>query len=602
LIKTTFLFLALILLSFHTTGIAENGFKNFKQSSNGYVAGEILVKFGKTVSDTSVQSTVQLFGDSAIEKPKHEKYVLVKLIPGKDVESAIAQYEGMPHVEYAQPNFIYHEELTVPKDTYYANLWGLKNTGQAIQNYSYSKNNPGTPGMDMDMEHAWDHVTDCSSIVLAVIDGGVNHTHEDLSGNMWNGAANHGYDFVDDDDDPVDLKGHGTHVAGTIGAVGNNSTGTTGVCWDIQIMAVRVLNALGRGTTADIISGIYYAVDNGAQILNLSLGSYYYDQAFYNALEYARNNDVIVVASAGNGDSNNDTQDHHYPSDYDLDNIISVAALDQSYDLASFSNYGKVSVDVGAPGTNIQSEWCGTESYISDTLNDGWTEGGTLGWAYVVRDVGYGDENLLAVPSDIWSPTGGLYSNNADDRIWKTFNIDGYDVARLSYWIWYDVENNFDYVYTYCDDGASDPFSSGSELARFTGYTGTYFTRARHIIPSYCIIQNCTIGFNLRSNSIVTGGGAAVVDFRITAISLDNDSYDTINGTSMAAPHVAGLAAMIWTFNPAYTYREVIESVKNGGEPASSLYNKTVSGNAVNAMGSLKYMKPPTGVSISKNE
>ena len=591
----------LIFISYSKTGIAEKGFKKFRGSSKQMVEDEVLVKFSNTSSIQSVTDTIVLLGDTSIKKIESKNYMLVKLEHGKDIESAISQYENMPNVEYAQPNYIYRAMSTVPNDTYYSNLWGLKNTGQTIANPSYNTNNPGTFGMDMDMELAWDHVNDCDSVILAVLDSGINYNHEDLYGNMWNGATYHGYDFVDDDNDPLDLHGHGTHCAGTIGAMGNNNIGTTGVCWNIQIMAVRVLSAAGWGTTADIISGIYYAVNNGVKIISMSIGGSYFDQAYYDAIEFAGDNGVIVVAAAGNENVNNDITAHTYPCDFDLDNIIGVAALDQSYELANFSNYGSVSVDVGAPGTNIQSEWCGTDTYITDPLTGGWTEGGTLGWAYVVRDLGYGNENLLADPSNWGPPAWGMYSNNADDKIWKTFNIAGYDVAILGYWTWFDVESGYDAVFTYCDNGTSDPFINGVMLAGWTGSTGGDWVQEEYEIPSFCISSTCTVGFNLWSDFMIPSYGMGIVGFSISALSLNNNSYTIINGTSMATPHVAGLAALIWTFNPEYTYEEVIESVKNGGESVSSLTNKTTTGRAVNAWGSLKYIKPPTGVSIEKN-
>ena len=601
LIKILILILFFIYISYFETGVAEKDFKTFKEFSKKYVEGEILVKFKDATSGFSIMSTTQLLGVKVIREIRIEKLLLLKLREGQNVEDAIADFKEIPDVEYVQPNFIYKIMSTTPNDTYYSNLWGLKNTGQTISNPSYNTNNPGTPGMDMDMELAWDYVTDCSSIIVAVIDSGVNYNHVDLAGNMWNGTVNHGYDFVDGDDDPMDLNGHGTHVAGTIGAVGNNSIGTTGICWDVSIMAVRVFNAAGTGTTADIIAGVYYAVDNGAKILNMSLGGSNFDQAYYDAIGYAKNNNVIVVTAAGNNGTDNDNVLHIYPNDFDHDNIISVAALDQSYQISDFSNYGNVSVDVGAPGTNIHSERCGTETLITDSLTSGWTEGGTFGWAYVVRNLGYGNENLLAVPSDWGPPNWGLYSNNAYDRIWKTFNLSGYDSAVLNYWTWFDVESGYDIFATYCDNNTSDPFFNGKQLAGWTGSTDGYFVYESYQIPDGYVTSTCTIGFALWSDYIVQSYGIAIVDLSIFAISINNTSYTTINGTSMSTPHVSGLAALILTFNPEYSYKEVIESIKYGGESVSSLSNKTSTGRVANAWGSLRYIRPPTGVTITKN-
>ena len=150
-----------------------------------------------------------------------------------------------------QPNYIYHV-AAVPNDTQYGQLWAFKNTGQTVNTGTFTPNS-GTSGDDMNIEPAWDRITDCSSVVVAVLDSGVNYNHEDLAANMWNGGSslpNHGHDFVDNDDDPMDPNGHGTHLAGVIGAVGNNGTGTVGVCQKASIMAVRVLDAAGNVTTA----------------------------------------------------------------------------------------------------------------------------------------------------------------------------------------------------------------------------------------------------------------------------------------------------------------------------------------------------------------
>ena len=594
-----------IFLSFSVISTADINFIDFKKHEREYKKGEILVKFKETSSDYSIMNTIEILGGKTIKKAGTPDYHLIKLERGKKIEQAVAEYQKMPDVEYAQPNYIYRPLSTprVPNDTYYSQLWGLKNTGQTINDPTYNKNNPGLPGMDMDLELTWDHVTDCSSIVIAVIDTGVNYDHEDLTGNMWDGVVNHGYDFLDDDNDPMDLSGHGTHVAGTIGAVGNNSTGTTGVCWDVQIMAVRVMTTLG-GTTADIISGIYYAADNGAQVLNMSFGGSNYDQAEYDAINYARDNNVIVIAAAGNDSLDNDKDSHHYPSDFDLDNIICVVALDQSYEVADWSNFGSTSVDVGAPGTNILSELCGTETVLTPSLSSGWSEGGTNGWAYGTIDLGYGNMDCLVDPWNWGPPSWGLYGSNSQDTIWRTYNLNGNNAAILRYLIWVDVESN-DTFYCVCDDVDGDPFFNPYVLAAWTGSTEGYFYIDEWLIPDSYLTSSCTIGFGLWSNPTVEENGVSITSVSISAISLNNNSYKVQQGTSMATPHVSGLAALIWAFNPEYTYSEVIESIKNGGELVTSLSNKTVTGKAVNAWGSLNYIKPPSGITITyelKNE
>ena len=581
------------------TNTADVGSGNFRKRQRDFTKGEILVKFRENSSDYSIMSTIELLGEGPAGTTGPAPYHLVDLRRGQHVEEAVEAFMRMPNVEHAQPNYQYRLHATMPNDPSYAQLWGLKNTGQTIENPSYYTHNPGTPGIDMDMELAWDHVTDCDSMIVAVIDTGVNYNHDDLAMNMWEGTSLHGYDFVDDDDDPMDLNGHGTHVAGTIGAVGDNDTGTTGVCWQVRIMAVRSFNEAGRGTTADIISGIYYAVNNGAHIVNMSFGQPNFDQALYNAIAYAKEHNVIAIASAGNNGSNNDDDNHQYPSDFDLDNLVSVAALDQNYGLASFSSYGPTSVDVGAPGTNIMSALCGTKNVDVISLSNGWTEGGTQGWAYGSRDLGNGDQDFLLDPWN-WGPTAwGSYSNNAQDKIWTSFDLSGEDVAVFRYWIWHDLERGFDAFYCACDSVDGDPFVNGYTLGGWTGSTEGYFYLDQWIIPGTYLTSPFSIGFGLYSDVVNAESGVAIQAVSLSTISLNNDSYDVKNGTSMAAPHVSGLAAMIWVFNPDYTYREVIESILYGGEAVSSLSGITTSGNAVNAWGSLRYIKPPTGVTVT---
>ena len=361
-------------------------------------------------------------------------------------------------------------------------------------------------------------------------------------------------------------------------------------------MAVRVLDAAGIGTTADIVLGVIYAVDNGARIVNLSIGGSAYDSAFADAIEYARTRGTLVVCAAGNEGVDNDGGTHTYPCDYPHDNIIGVAAIDQSYELTDFSNYGSASVDIGAPGANILSAWNGAERTISETLNGGWVEGGTGGWAYGVRDLGYGNVNLLLDPSN-WPY--GYYANNAFDRIWKTFDLGGWDAAILQYWLCFDLEQGYDGFYTFCSNVTGDPFSGGIQLAGWTGSTGGYFYLERRIIPPNCLSSSCTVGFALVSDSTVRSYGAAITGFAITGCALETSSYRIINGTSMAAPHVAGLAALLWAFNPGYDYRDVRKAIFNGGMQVGSLAGKTTTGRAASAWGSLRYVKPPTGLKVT---
>ncbi len=295
---------------------------------------------------------------------------IVHLGQGVTVADAVADYRSDPNVLYAEPNYRVSVQQ-IPDDPQFDAQWGMNNTGQT----------GGTVDADIDAAEAWDYTTGHGNTLVAVIDTGVDYTHEDLAQNIWvnpgeipgdgidndnNGFVDdiHGYNFAYDNGNPMDDHDHGTHVAGIIGAVGDNGIGVAGVNWNVKIMAVKFLDSSGSGSISDAIQGIYYAVNNGAQISNNSWGlNGAYSQALQDALQYARDAGHIFVAAAGNGNSagvgqNNDVIPF-WPANHDLDNVVSVAALDDNDQIASFSNYGATSVDVGAPGVHILSTTIG---------------------------------------------------------------------------------------------------------------------------------------------------------------------------------------------------------------------------------------------------
>lgn len=591
--------------------LVSSGIAQGKYARQAHVSDEILIKFKPTASLRSQELSVSSHGAKKIRTLDQSGWVNLKLSKGLSVESALAAYGNDPNVEFVQPNYIYRI-ATAPNDSNYGQQWALKNTGQTISN-SFTQppsspvsatSNPGTPGNDMDLELAWDQITDCSAVTVAVIDTGVNYNHVDLTANMWNGNPNHGHDFIDNDNDPMDLNGHGTHLAGIIGAVGNNGSGTSGVCWNASIMAVRVLDAFGAGTTATIVQGVNFAVAQGAKIINLSLGGSGLDTAFSNAVTNAQSSGVVVVAAAGNAGSNNDSgSTPFYPCNFNQSNLVCVAALDQKYQLASFSNYGATSVDVGAPGTNILSQWAGTNLKILDMFTSGWTFSPTSGgWAHGTLTVGGTPTDFLLNPGTydaVNSTPSVMYSNNADDRTYKIFNLSGVTVALLQFFSANDVKNGDHFRINYKSSGG-DPFAGGgTTLGDFTNVATFPFLDLREFDITSCNSMTCSIGFQLQSDATLTDRGVAIMEFEITTLTLNTMSYNTINGTSMATPHVAGLAAMVWSYNPAYTYTQVVSAIKNGGEVATALAGKTTTGKAVNAMGSLAYINPPTGLSAS---
>jgi len=351
----------------------------------GYVPGELLVKFRPGVSRHLARATHRSFGSRTIKRFRRITIDHIKIPELWSVEEAISVYMLDPDVEYAEPNYI-RRAFLMPNDPDFGKLWGLHNTGQEVNGTS------GTEDADIDAPEVWDTQTGSSSVVIALIDTGSDWNHEDLLDNIWNNSAEipdngidddenryvddiRGWDFVNGDNDPDDDNDaeeyyHGSHVSGIVASKGNNGVGITGVCWSASIMPLKMLDANGYGSVAHEIEAIIYAIDNGAKIINVSLGGSGYSSGEYAAIESARDGGLLFVAAAGNegygnqesGWDNDVAGQEIYPAGYDLDNIVAVAASDYNDDLALWSNYGPTSVDVAAPGADIYSTKAG-DSY-----------------------------------------------------------------------------------------------------------------------------------------------------------------------------------------------------------------------------------------------
>ena len=575
-----------------------------------YVPGEVLVKFRSSVAPGERNASIAERSGAFLADLGLDGWTRVRIGSGQMMNDALAAYENDPNVEYAQPNYLY-SIAAAPNDPSYGQLWAYRNTGQTILNtftqpplsaLTYTLHNPGISGNDMNIEKAWDHITDCSTVVVAVVDTGVNYSHTDLQSSMWSSGTDtwsvlHGFNAVDFNNDPMDLHGHGTHVAGIIGASGDNATGTTGVCWKASIMAVRVLDATGLGSTADIIKGIGFAVAHGAKVINMSLGGTVYDPLFNDAITAAQAADVVVVVAAGNSGRSNDTTPT-YPCNFTQPNLICVAALDQAYGIATFSNYGRNSVDVGAPGTNILSDWAGTAALITDPLSSGWTFSTTTsgGWAFGVLTAGVPTNFLLDPPAY----PNGRYHSSTDDRAYRSFDLTGVDVAVGRFWAALNIING-DYFRVACKGAGGDPFGGGgSTVLAYTDWATFPNLVPLSVDLSNCISATSSVGFQLQSTASGTKDlGIAVMAFGIATLALNTTSYNTIDGTSMATPEAAGLATMLRAYNPQFTAIDTVKAIKNGGRPTASLSGKTSTGRAIDVMASLSYINPPSGLSVS---
>ncbi len=281
-----------------------------------------------------------------------------------------------PAVAAVQPNHLYRPCDTLPDDPRFPDLWGLRNTGQT----------GGTSGADIGAAAAWDLTTGASDVVVAVLDTGVRLSHQDLTANRWvnpgeipedgldndgNGYVDdvNGWDFADNENDPFDGDGHGTHMAGTIGARGNNAKGVTGVCWDVKILALRFIGSNG-GDDLDAIRALDYATDlklnHGINLvaINCSWTNDAYSQALFDAMKDAQDAGILLVCAAGNSGRDTDLVPV-YPAGYDLPGILSVAASDHDDRMADLSCFGPGSVDLFAPGVNIRSTYVPVDNVYS---------------------------------------------------------------------------------------------------------------------------------------------------------------------------------------------------------------------------------------------
>ncbi|VAW79525.1 hypothetical protein MNBD_GAMMA12-1213 [hydrothermal vent metagenome] len=592
-----------------------------------YKDTELIVRFKPTISQSALTLTVNQYGSISGKKlsfSNNKQFNVVKIKSGESIHQVYARYKSDPNVISVTYNYLFYA-LALPTDPRFGQQWGLRNTGQSVNGVS------GASGADMGLQLAWDVQTNCSSVVVAVLDTGINYTHLDLADSIPAAMQALMRDFTGADPTVPGVsaypqaghESHGTHVAGIIGSRANNGLGTAGVCWQSSIMPLRVLNEDGAGSTSSIAEGIKYASANGAKVINMSLGVKIGPQftvadveILSVAMDDARTAGVVVVIAAGNDNTDNDLTPV-YPCNLPHDNIICVAAMDQNRALAEFSNDGKTSVDVVAPGTNVLSTLPGISLTVANA-NTGWTGSNVAGpWAEGVCsfvEFGVLNANFLLNPSTFCADIPGTYSNTANDVIYKGFNLSVFSGAQqvsavglLSLDLEVDTSVSpivFDEFTIMASPGTANPFiaATGAATTYFGSTNGSLF-EGTFAVASDCYIATCTIGFRLRSiltATTVTGAGVGIS--LLNFVSLSNapgvGAYEYFQGTSMATPHVAGLAALLLAKNPNFTYLDTINAIKNGGTLVPA-FNKTTSGRAVSAIGAMRYTAAPTGITVS---
>jgi subtilisin family serine protease len=337
-----------------------------------HVPNQLIVKFADNLDKADVANQLAEMGAVKVKEFRSSGAMLVEFQEkgGAMLLTSRAQtLINSSKVKFVEPNGIIRINR-LPNDARFGELYGLHNEGST----------GGTSGSDIDAPEAWDITTGSKDVVVGIIDTGVDYTHPDIAPNYWSNPGEtgldaqgndkstngidddangyiddfRGWDFANDDNDPIDDHNHGTHCAGTIGGAGNDGVGVVGVNWEVSMVGLKFLTGGGSGTTDDAIEAIEYATTLGLTMTSNSWGGGGYSEAMDLAIQEADKAGILFIAAAGNSTANND-ETPHYPSSYSGENIIAVAATDHNDGIANFSSYGQKSVHLGAPGVDILS-------------------------------------------------------------------------------------------------------------------------------------------------------------------------------------------------------------------------------------------------------
>jgi subtilisin family serine protease len=346
-------------------------------SASRYREGALLVAFRRGVPAAAQKCDLRLVHGDVVRRFRNGS--LLVQVPAGRVQRAVARLRGCAGVRFAEPDYLLHEDGT-PNDPSLGLQWGYSNTGQTVAGTA------GTPGADEKAVPAWNVTTGSRSVAVAEVDSGVEYTHPDLAANIWTNpggiggcpAGTHGYNVVASSCDPMDdetaYNGHGTHVAGIIGAVGNNGIGVTGVDWTTTVLPVKWLDSSGSGTTSQLLAALDWVLQAQAAGVNVRVvndsATFFgtaYSQALSDEIDLLGQHSILFVAAAGNtGDNNDDPSVRRYPCGYDRPTEICVTASNQNDALPSWANYGPATVDLAAPGDNVYSTLRhGSYGYIS---------------------------------------------------------------------------------------------------------------------------------------------------------------------------------------------------------------------------------------------
>ena len=535
-----------------------------------YVEGEVLVSLKPA---SNLASLKQTSGRHSLEMAKHFQWLSQErqrqhgLLRSRTKTTAalIAELKADPEVETVEPNYLrWPNDMRVPNDPSFAQMWGLRNTGQTVNGTT------GTAQADISFLAAWGMArASTGEVVIALVDTGLDYTHPDLASNLWTNAKEtvfngidedgngyvddvHGYNFADGNGDVMDSSDHGTHVGGIVAATGNNLQGVIGVNFQAHLMALKTSSDGTYFTTSVIIEAIQYATmmkNRGVNVvaINASYGGSSFSTTERAAMQAAGDAGIIFCAAAGNSTANNDATSY-YPASYRLPNMIVVAASDQKNALTSFSSYGATTVDLAAPGQNILSALplalvvtTGTVHQATATyVSRGMTySGATTGITATIYNCGLG--NPPEFPGGVSNNIALIQRGNLN---FSTKVANAMAAGARAAIVYNNVAGSFNGTLQY----------------------------ASNWIPSICIAQ--ADGQALLLTLPTTGSMSLIYN--------PSDLYQYLPGTSMATPHVAGAVAFAAMNFPQETVSQRIQRILTNVTVVPSLQGKTSTGGRLN--------------------
>jgi len=592
--------------------IKDNFPPNRVNKEKGYVEGEAIVKFKpsfvqslSSLSNEEIKNKLFLEIQKLNIKIQHIKRLgpnsnlfLIRTDDKEETfESIKSKLLNNPDIEHIEPNYIYKLNSIIPNDFKNFEPWGI---------------------LKIHAPEAWDITTGSSNVVVAVIDTGVDYTHEDLEQNMWgnpleipdNGIDDDGDGYIDNIygiapgfynnikiGDPMDSVGHGTHVAGIIGAIGDNGKGVVGVNWNIRILSCNAASpSLDYMTNSNIIECYKYIAnlkDSGENIkvVNASFSSDYYSYDHEEAIKELKDRGILLVTAAGNDGQDNDIEPK-YPCNYDLDNIICIASTDTNDNLSVFSNYGEKSVHVAAPGEKIYSTYPITyKNFDLSLCNEIFYEdfeSGTGNWEFESPS-GLSTKYSVSPTHSITDSIEGNYPNDKaipivsekiDLSLYRHSKVFGYFSVR-PYLATTDMGClvfAYDNLHTFFT-----PFIKFGKEIDTQGLRGVWADWSFYIPEDFRKKDSQFILGLVSDDDENTDDGIYWDNIGICAISDPTDTYESLDGTSMAAPFVTGLAALIWAKEPQLSYLEVKERILKGVDIVPQLKGLVASSGRINA-------------------